>query len=103
MTAIAAAKRDSIVSQPALQAGARGSVEPGPRPPDDLRPFGGIELDEFGELFRRAARRLVADHREAVPERLRFDGAVDRGVELVDDRPRYAGRRDHAAPGRRRI
>src|SRR5215471_20041819 len=68
-----------------------------------LAPFGGIRADQFGELFRRAARRLVADHGEAVLERLRCDRLVDRGVEPVDDRPRHAGGRDDAAPGRRRV
>ncbi len=33
----------------------------------------------------------------------RLDRPVDRGVELVDDRLRHAGRRDDAGPGRRRI
>src|SRR5262249_16631033 len=80
-----------------------GLVEPRARAPDDLTPLAPIPPDQFGEFVRRAARGLVADHGEAVLERLRCDRLVDRRVELIDDRPRYAGGRDDAAPGRRRV
>ena len=40
---------------------------------------------------------------KALLEGRRLDRAVDRRVELVEDRPRNAGGPDHAAPGRRRV
>src|SRR5664279_210521 len=77
------------------------SFELGARALDDVRPFGGIRPDRFREVLRRAAARLVADLFELLRERFRLEHLVDRGIELVDDRPRDAGRRDHAGPGRR--
>src|SRR5262249_61946621 len=62
------------------------AIEPCARAPHNLAPFGGIRADQFGELFRRAARRLVADHGEAVLERLRCDRFVDRRVGIVGGR-----------------
>src|SRR5262245_39537898 len=60
---------------------ARRLVEPSARTSDDLAPFGRIRADQLGELFRRATRRLIANHRKAILERLRCDRLVDRGVE----------------------
>src|SRR5262249_50226447 len=57
---------------------ARRLVEPSARTSDNLAPFGRIRADQLGEVFRRAARRLVADHRKAVLERLRCGRLVDR-------------------------
>src|SRR5262249_24809719 len=71
-------------------------IEPCARAPDPLAPLGGVRPDQLGELLGRAARRLVADHGEAVREGLGLDRLVDAGVELVDDRPRHAGGRDDA-------
>src|SRR2546430_13693751 len=78
-------------------------IQPRARAPHDLAPFGGIGADHFGELFRRATRRLVADDGEAIAKGLRLDRPVDRRVELVDDRPWHARWRDYAAPRRRPV
>src|SRR5262245_48367072 len=86
-----------------MMLGCSRSVESGSRTADDLRPFSGILLDQLGELLGRAARRLVADLREAVAEALRGNRLVDAGIELVDDRPRHSGRGDDPTPGRRLV
>src|SRR5262245_53433276 len=54
-----------------MMLGLSRSVEPSARAANHLRPFFGILLDQFGKLLGRAARRLIADLREAVAEGLR--------------------------------
>ena len=64
---------------------------------DDLAPFVGIGGDQRGEFLGSATGRLIADVQIELPHALGAERAVDRRVELLDDRPRYAGRRDQPA------
>src|SRR6267143_5968205 len=77
------------------------SIDLGPGALHDFGPLRRIPAYHFRELLGGAARRLVPDLAEPRLEHGRDDRLVDRGIQLVDDRPRHSRRSDHAAPGAR--